>query len=324
MARLIDEVIGHTQNKERLQSLLSQNRWPHAFLFVGPNSVGKSKMALSFAQVLVCQTRAQPACGHCGPCLRMALQQSESLLKVSPDTSMAKPVIKVEAIRQVLDSLSLSSLGGARVVLIDQAHRMNPQAANALLKSLEEPFENVYFFLIGPDVQQFLPTIRSRCQIMSFQNLEINDLKKIKPGLPEWAYKASRGQVEALQQLTSLAGIERRTESYQLLEEFINDKEFLLKNSWRSVVKDKSWTLVTISSWIQILYAALATQAENKVGSDLVSIEHNRYFNQVMAVSAEKLFKLFEDLISAEKDILGNADPVLIFEKIWVGYARVG
>ena len=323
MAGLINNIIGHDKNKDRLLGLISQKRWPHAFLFVGPHSIGKYKMALACSQMLVCQD-SETSCGVCGPCLRIAKEQSENLLKVSPDTSLAKPVIKVEAIRSVLDSLSLSSLGGARVVLIDQAHRMNAQAANALLKSLEEPFENVYFFLIGPDTQQFLSTIRSRCQVMVFQGLETDDLKKIKSGLPEWAYAASRGQIENLLQLTSTAGIERRTESYQLLEQFLSDKEFLLKSSWRTLVKDKSWTLSTISAWLQILYVAIKSQASENEEMQSIPDQHQSYFNQVMEVTSKKLLKLFDDLVSAEKDILGNMDPVLLLEKIWVGYARVG
>ena len=323
MASLINDVVGHEKNKQQLLSLFSQNRWPHAFLFVGPHSIGKYKMALAFAQALICQ-ESETSCGTCGPCLRVAKEQSENLFKLSPDISLAKPVIKVEAVRNVLDSLSLSGLGSARVVLIDQAHRMNAQAANALLKTLEEPFENVYFFLIGPDAQQFLPTIRSRCQMMAFQNLDPDQLKKIKPGLADWAYSASQGQIEKLIHLTSAAGIERRSESYQLLEQFLADKEFLLKNNWRAQVKDKSWTLQTISAWLQILYIAMKSQAsENRLPAS-VPDQHKTYFQQVVNITSSQLLKLADDLVSAEKDILGNMDPVLIIEKMWVGYARMG
>ena len=323
MARLIESVIGHAENMQKLISLKTQGRWPHAFLFVGPHSIGKKKLALACAQMLICQ-KSETACGICGPCIRLEKEQSESLISVVPDTSLAKPVIKVEAIRTVLDSLSLASLSGARVVIIDQAHQMNPQASNALLKTLEEPFENVYFFLIGPDIQQFLPTIRSRCQIMGFRALALSELKTLKPGLADWAYAASRGQLDRLKQLTSADGIERRTESYDLLQQFILDKHFLQNNSWRSLVKDKTWTLITITSWLQMLYSAMMAQALDAKGTTLLSIEHTKYFNQLREIAGEKLFQLADELVAAEKEILGNADPVLIFEKMWVHYARVG
>ncbi len=323
MARLIETVIGHEENIQKLTSLKMQDRWPHAFLFVGPHSIGKKKLALAFAQMLICQ-KSDTACGICGPCLRVEKEQSENLILVEPDTSLAKPVIKVEAIRTVLDSLSLASLSGARAVIIDQAHQMNPQAANALLKTLEEPFENVYFFLIGTELQQFLPTIRSRCQIMGFRALAQAELRALKPGLADWAYVASRGQLERLKQLTSADGIERRTESYQLLEQFILDKMFLQNNSWRAQVKDKAWTLLTITSWLQMLYSAMMAHALDAKGTGLLSIEHTKYFNQLKEIAGEKLFQLADELVAAEKEILGNADPVLIFEKMWVHYARVG
>ena len=323
MARLIEKVIGHISIIDSLMFLKMQNRWPHAFLFVGPAAVGKKQMALAFAQILICQ-ESETACGVCGPCLRVEKQQSENLIFIQPDTSLAKPVIKVEAIRALLDSLSLSSWQGPRVIIIDSAQTMNPQAANALLKSLEEPFENVYFFLIGPDVHQFLPTIRSRTQVLQFHALRTDDLKKIKPGLAEWAYQASHGQVDRLIQLTSPEGIEKRTESYQFLEQFFSDANFLLHANWRAQVKDKSWTLYAIGAWLQLIDQGLRAKALSEHSSQAISTQHAAYFKMLVGIESEKLLELADHLLHAEKEILGNADPVLIFEKMWVEYARVG
>lgn len=323
MASLIDGVVGHTAIIDSLMFLKMQNRWPHAFLFVGPSAVGKKQMALAFAQILICN-QSDAACGICGPCLRVAKQQSENLILIESDTSLAKPVIKVEAIRGLLDSLSLSSWQGSRVIIIDNAQTMNAQAANALLKSLEEPFENVYFFLLGPDVHQFLPTIRSRTQVLQFQSLKIDDLKRIKPGLAEWAYQASHGQIDRLVQLTSPDGIEKRTEAYQFLEQFFVDTDFLLHANWRGQVKDKSWTLSAIQAWLQLLDQGLRAKALGQVSSSAISIEHVKFFKMLENIESEKLLELADYLLHAEKEILGNADPVLIFEKMWVEYARVG
>lgn len=322
MARLIESVVGHGALIESLFQLKAQKRWPHAFLFVGPTAIGKKKIALAFAQILVCE-KAETACGICGPCLRIAKQQSENLILIEPDTTLAKPVIKVEAIRRLLDSLALSSWQGSRVILINDAHTMNAQAANALLKSLEEPFENVYFFLLGPDVQSFLPTIRSRTQILQFYALAVNDLKKIKPGLSEWAYQASQGQIDRLLQLTSVEGIEKRTESFQFLEQFFNDSDFLLHANWRQQVKDKAWSLFAIQAWLQMLFQSLKAKALAENISPAISDEHIKYFKILESVSSEKILELSNNLLQAEKEILSNFDPILIFEKMWVQYARV-
>ena len=323
MARLIDAVIGHTQIIDSLFQLKLQNRWPHAFLFVGPSAIGKKQVALAFAQVLICEN-ADTACGNCGPCLRLAKLQSENLIFIEPDTSLVKPVIKVEAIRGVLESLSLASLHGSRVVIINDAHTMNPQAANTLLKTLEEPFENVYFFLIGPDVHQFLPTIRSRTQVLQFNPLQVEDLRKIKPHLADWAYQASHGQVDRLTQLTSSDGIEKRTEAFELLEHFFTDREFLMHTQWRQQVKDKTWTLAAIAAWLQLLSQSLKAKALQQTSSSAVSIEHTKYFKMLEVIASSRLIDLSQSLVQAEKAILSNLDPVLIMENIWVTYARVG
>jgi len=323
VARLIESVYGHEDIIDSLVQLKHHDRWPHAFLFVGPPSVGKRKLALAFAQILICE-QADLACGVCGGCLRVAKQQSENLTVIEPDKSLAKPVIKVEAIRGLLDALSLSSLGGKRVILIDEAHTMNPQAANTLLKTLEEPFENVYFFLIGQSVQQFLPTIRSRSQVVRFSSLPTPTLRRIKPGLPDWAYRGSRGQVDRLTQMTSNEGLEKRAEAFDFLQQFIEDTEFLNSPNWRSQAKDRSWAALTISSWLQVIGDALIAKAQGPNGAQMVSDIQAAQLEKLAPVESRKLLKLSEYLVQAEKDIAGYLDPVLIFEKMWVDYARMG
>ncbi len=323
MARLIEAVVGHTQIIDSLFQLKLQKKWPHAFLFVGPSAIGKKQLALAFAQVLICEN-SDTACGTCGPCLRLAKLQSENLIFIEPDTSLVKPVIKVEAIRGLLESLSLASWHGARVVVINDAHTMNAQAANTLLKTLEEPFDNVYFFLIGPDVHQFLPTIRSRAQVLQLHSLQTEDLRKIKPQLPEWAYQASHGQVDRLVQLTSGEGIEKRTEAFEMLEQFFTDREFLMHANWRQQVKDKTWTLSAIAAWLQLLSQSLKAKALQQTSSSAVSIEHTKYFKMLEVITSHRLLDLSQALLHAEKAVLSNLDPVLIIENIWVNYARVG
>lgn len=323
MARLIESVYGHEAQIDSLVQLKVQNRWPHAFLFVGANSIGKKKLAIAFAQILICE-QADVACGQCGPCLRVEKLQSENLTLIEPDTALAKPVIKVEAIRDLLEALSLSSMGGKRVIIINEAFTMNPQAANMLLKTLEEPFENVFFILIGQSVQQFLSTIRSRTQILRFAQLTHANLKRIKPGLPDWAYQSSRGQVDRLVQMTSNDGLEKRAEAFSFFEQFVEDPEFLNDSKWRLQAKDRSWALLAVTSWLQLICDVLTFKAQDMKSSKVVSEIQTIQVNKLIHVPNEKLLQLSDELIQAEKDISAYLDPVLIFEKMWVKYARVG
>jgi DNA polymerase-3 subunit delta' len=324
LARLIESVFGHEEQIDSLVQLKAQGRWPHAFLFVGPSAIGKRKLALAFAQMLIC-VEADTACGVCGPCLRVAKEQSENLIVIEPDTALTRPVIKVDAIRALLDSLSLSGLGGNRVIIINEAHLMNPQAANTLLKTLEEPFENVYFFLIGQSVQQFLPTIRSRTQVLRFQSLSTATLRRIKPGIPEWAYQSSRGQIDRLVQITSNEGLEKRAEAFDFLQQFIEDTEFLKSPAWRLQAKDRSWSTMAILSWLQLICDALIFKAQDQAdASKVMSDIQSAQIQKLSPVSSERLLKLSDFFIQAERDIASNLDPVLVFEKMWVSYARVG
>ncbi|MBC7420170.1 MAG: AAA family ATPase [Bdellovibrio sp.] len=324
MARLIESVVGHAVEIKHLIQLRESGRWPHALLFAGPSGTGKRKIALAFAQILVCDNADRDpqglACGVCGPCLRVQKEQSESLLFLKPDEKAARPAIKVEAVRELLDSLSLASLGKARIVIVDNAQIMNPQASNALLKTLEEPFENVYFILICEDLGQLLPTIRSRVQVVKFSALSFEEIQIVKPGKPDWAYRSSRGQIDRLELLASPEGTQKREEALTLFEQFCADEEFLMASEWRASIKDRTWAQFNVTCWLQIIrdLVILKTQA-NKFILNTDQIER---LKKLFQIQSKKLLWLADQLVFAERDIQGNSDPVLVFEDLWVRYAR--
>lgn len=320
MARIIESVIGHMPQIEKLFNLKKTGRWPHAIMFVGPSGIGKKKVALAFAQALVCE-QSEVACGQCGACQRIGKMQSESLIVLEPDMELSRPLIKVEKIREMLTSLSLASLGKARVVIIDQAQTLNAQASNALLKTLEEPTENIYFILIANDDKQFLPTIRSRTQIVRFSALAFEEIKNVRPQLPDWIYRSSRGQVDRLELLSSLEGGAKREEALLFFDQFCQDKNFLADKSWKDSVKDRPWAVFCLNSWLQLARDAivLKTQAQKFI---LNTDQVNR-LKELYTLSFDQLLWLCQQLIWAEKDINAYADAVLVFENLWIQYARV-
>jgi len=336
MARVIESLVGHEAEIKKIFHLKKTGektgektgRWPHAMLFVGPSGIGKKKLAFAMAQALLC-VQSTAACGACGACLRIEKNQSESLTLIEPDAELARPVIKVEKIRTLLESLSLASMGPARVVIIDQAQLMNAQAANALLKTLEEPTENIYFILIANDVHQFLPTIRSRTQVVRFTALTYEQIKKIKPNLPDWAYRSSRGQLDRLELLTSAEGINKREEALSFFEQFCNDKNFLTNKIWKDSIKDRAWALFSINCWLQMARdAAILTNCsknslKNLAQKSILNSDQMDRLRPLCELSVNKLLGLGHRLILAEKDINANADPVLIFENLRIQYARM-
>jgi DNA polymerase-3 subunit delta' len=147
--------------KFQLGALALQGQLHHALLFTGASGVGKHWVANHLAHLLLCnQPAAAGACGHCKSCLLLKAGHHPDLLVLKSDTSLG-----VDAVRELSHFMQGSpQQGGARVVLLPQAHKMTEAAANALLKNLEEPGANSFLLLQTSQEQQLLPTILSRCQ----------------------------------------------------------------------------------------------------------------------------------------------------------------
>lgn len=149
------------------ESLTARTRQPHAFLFGGAQGVGKRLFAEAFADWLLClQADNEGACGQCRSCqLRLAGNHPDRLVVEPEEEGKA---IRIDAIRQLADFMGQTAQqGGRKVVILHPAEAMNPNAANALLKSLEEPSAETYLLLVSDQPSRLLPTIRSRCQIQT-------------------------------------------------------------------------------------------------------------------------------------------------------------
>lgn len=162
------------------ESLLERKeRLPHALLLRGTQGIGKLAFAEALAQALLCEQpdRGGPACGRCAACGWMGQGSHPDFRRLEPEVLREsreaeegkdkKPSqeIRVEQVRALADFVNVTShRGGAKIVLIHPAEALNVNAANALLKSLEEPPPRTYFLLVAHRWHQLLPTVKSRCQ----------------------------------------------------------------------------------------------------------------------------------------------------------------
>ncbi len=167
----------HQATWQQLIRLAKSGRMPHALLMHGAHGVGKQQLAEALIARTLCAAPADQACGHCHSCAMLASGYHPDLLRVSPEEG--KRQIRIDPIREVNRFVSQTAQqGGYRVIVVSPAEAMNVAAANALLKSLEEPGDRTLFILLSDVPSRMLATIRSRCQQWS---------------LPSVAFEACRG-----------------------------------------------------------------------------------------------------------------------------------
>ncbi|GAA5442676.1 DNA polymerase III subunit delta' [Microbulbifer sp. NBRC 101763] len=153
---------------QRIGAQWRAGRCPHALLLTGQAGLGKRAFAEAFSALVLCeQPQGGQACGGCKDCRLWQAGSHPDFLRIEPEK--AGSPLKVEQVRQLGDFVSRTSgRGGARLVWLAPAEAMNINAANALLKNLEEPAASVIFLLISDSPAGLLPTIRSRCQSITF------------------------------------------------------------------------------------------------------------------------------------------------------------
>ena len=142
--------------------------------FHGPPGIGKRLVAQELAKAMLCDTRT--GCGTCKNCRKFIGGNHPDYREIQPEGAD----IKVDQIREISENLHFRPFeGSCRVIVLDGVERFREEAANAFLKSLEEPPAYVYFVLVTSDIKGLLPTIRSRCQQMAFQSLSDTDKAQI-------------------------------------------------------------------------------------------------------------------------------------------------
>jgi len=154
---------------EILQQNLSSGRLPHALLMQGAEGCGVEDFSRIFANLLLCQKPQEGlACGSCQSCELFRAGTHPDFVELQPEVNKegkVSKIIKVEQVRSLVNFVSQTSMnGGRRVIIINPADIMNQNAANALLKCLEEPGEDTQFLLLSFQASRVMATIRSRCQ----------------------------------------------------------------------------------------------------------------------------------------------------------------
>ena len=171
-------IIGHQHIIEQLQRTVASDRIAGAYLFVGPTGVGKETVARYFAQLIFCQQNAQPpiVCGTCLACRKVDSGNHPDLQFIRPEGSL----LRIGQIRELQKQIVYEPLEASRkVYILTDVERMNAEAENCLLKTLEEPPAASVLILLTSNIQVLLPTTRSRCQILQFHPMPTQELAAV-------------------------------------------------------------------------------------------------------------------------------------------------
>jgi DNA polymerase III subunit delta' len=193
-----NEIVGHEWAVSLLREAMARGRVGHAYLFTGPRHIGKTALALRFAQALNCgEEEAARPCGQCRNCRLIAAERHPDVRVIVPEESgRGSLALKIEQIRDLQQGLSLASYEARwKVALLTEFDSATVGAANAFLKTLEEPPAGVILLLTAREADAVLPTIASRCRVIALRPLPAG---KIASALEaRWQVPVAQAQVLA-------------------------------------------------------------------------------------------------------------------------------
>jgi DNA polymerase III subunit delta' len=279
-------IVGHVKEWNSLLHLANDEKLPSSMAFVGPKGIGKSLIAKALAEKLECMS---------------------DLIWIEPSGEM----IKVDQVHEVLKKLSLKNISKTRIVVFNDAEKLNPQSSNALLKALEEPPENTHFILITQSLSQLLPTIRSRVQSFRFFPLETKDLRQIAPDAPEWALTISRGQISELEDWQSedlTALLEASEKAFHAL----GQKDL---DGWLELFphfKDRAQA-IKLSQILQFLFRDLV----KAVSESEQSLPFSSRLRSSFEFDEDQLARAWEKAFELQLNLVHNGDRTLLFQNFF-------
>lgn len=166
MADVFDGIFGQPRVREFFRASIASGRVSHAYLFTGPAGSNKTAAAYAFAQAILCKNHG---CRTCDDCKRIERRKHPDVHFYSPEGAQG---YLIEQIREIISGVALAPIRAqGKVYILDRVDLLGVSAANAFLKTLEEPMPGVTFILLGRTREGVLPTIVSRCQVVPFRHI---------------------------------------------------------------------------------------------------------------------------------------------------------
>lgn len=287
---------------ESLARRVDQGRLPHALLVSGAKGVGTLGFAQAFAQFLLCVAPQQgQSCRSCKSCQLVEAGTHPDLKFVAPDTPTSQ--IKIDQIRSQQDFLANTpQQGGRKVLVLSPSEKMNVNAANALLKNLEEPGKDTFFLLVSYEPAQLMATVRSRCSMVPLRMPE-------QESALQWL---ARHQVEDASALLSLAGGKPLTVLEWVDEGTLAQME-ALESSLIALLEQKLGFIDVAKKWSSFAPLWVVERLMSIILYTLRDIKRETLsapLQQLLAEAPElNLHKLYEELLTNKRRLLSGANP---------------
>lgn len=313
---------GQTAAKRLLQSGLRHDKLSHAYIFSGPVGTGRFEMALTLAKAVYCKVSVDDACGECLECRKVEHRNHPDLHIVQPDGAS----IKIEQIRELQKEFAYrASASGTKIYIIHQAEKMTVQAANSLLKFLEEPTSKVVAILITENGNALLPTIQSRAQWISFTPMPRDEmiLSLLQEGHPAVLVQPAAhitAGVEAARELICTNWFaEMRNVVLQLTKEsltkfpssIITVQQRLMKTELADHMSSLFDLLIL---WFKDMVQLRLGRKEKLVYSDQLDWMGSLAFSR----EVQDWVRMMDQAVSLQKRLRFNANPQLVIEKMLV------
>ncbi len=321
------ELVGHQRQLAILRSALAGDRLHHAYLFVGPEGVGKRMVAVAYAKAIHCQAVNNDFCGQCANCARIANGNHPDVRVIEPLPD--KKEISIQQIRELERELNYRSFTGKRkIMIIDPATLLNSAAQNALLKTLEEPPQNSIIILIAPSAGALLATLRSRCLRLSFAPLarqEVADYLSSKRGQAaddaELVAAMSMGSIGVAVKLDKDDLVEKRQVWMGMLSSLKVGDYHSAMAAADALAEDRDEALKFLQ-WAESWYRDLLVYRVTNQSDELVNLDMLPQIEQQAAkIVVEQLPVLIGKTVSAAAAIQRNFNRRMVLEKLLFGVA---
>lgn len=314
----LQHVLGQEYALKLLMNALSYSRLAHAYLFTGPPGVGKALAARQFAKALYCTSGLPDACDECVVCHKIEVENHPDVVEIAPDGA----TLRIEHIRTLQHRLSYRPYENQRItIILDGCEQLSTPAANALLKTLEEPPAHALLLLLTSNKTALPLTLVSRCQLVPFRALSPAHIRTLlqKQGVDveaaTLAATLSQGGMGDYGDLADALPVRQR--ACELLTEVSQNQGIAVFNQARKLA-GKREQCDALLQWIELLcrdLVILSVASERPLYNDDLRVELTALAARMPIDALLEMFVFIDQL----RQYLGmNLNPQLVFERLIV------